>query len=108
MIYFSFNNNFINFYWIWINSSEEDDDLMKAVTYLSLIKSINNNKLDTKELSAFMITFFINIEQSTVNKVVSHSIFNDLNLEESEISKLSDFNKMQNEYSQKEIKGKFN
>ena len=43
--------------------------MMKAAACISLIKSLGNDKLDSKELSAFMITCFINIEQSTVNKM---------------------------------------
>ena len=80
-----------------------DQDTMKAVACISLIKKMDNKKLDQQLISGYMISCFINIDDANVKKILSNQFSNDIGLEKDEIKKLTDFSSFQSKYSQSEI-----
>ena len=80
-----------------------DQDTMKAVACISLIKKMDNKKLDQQLISGYMISCFINIDDAKVKKILSNQFSNDIGLEKDEIKKLTDFSSFQSKYSQSEI-----
>ena len=80
-----------------------DQDMMKAVACISIIKHIDNNNLDQHKVSIYMISCFINIDESTVSKAIENQLSNDLKIDKSVIDKLIDFSELQNKYSQNDI-----
>ena len=80
-----------------------DQDAMKAVACISLIKKMDNKNLDQRLISGYMLSCFINIDDAKVQKLLSNQFSNDINLEKDEIEKLTDFSSFQSKYSQSEI-----
>ena len=80
-----------------------DQDTMKAVACISLIKKMENKNLDQQLISGYMISCFINIDDAKVQKLLSNQFSNDVGLEKDEIKKLTDFSSFQSKYSQSDI-----
>ena len=80
-----------------------DQDMIKALACISIIKHIDNKNLDQNMISGYMISCFINIDDSTVQKVLENQLSNDLHIDKSQIDKLTDFSGLQRQYSQNDI-----
>jgi hypothetical protein len=80
-----------------------DQDVMKALACISIIKHLDNKNLDQHMVSGYMISCFINIDDSTVHKVIGNQLTNDLQIDKSQIDKLIDFSGLQSQYSQNDI-----
>lgn len=81
-----------------------DQDAMKAVACISLIKKLDNKNLDQRLISGYMLSCFINIDDTQVTKLISNQFSNGISLEKEEIDKLIDFSSFQSKYSQNDIK----
>ena len=80
-----------------------DNDMMKALACISLIKKIDSNNLDQSQLSGIILTCFYNIDDSTVTKLLTSQFSKELNLEKKTIEKLTDFQAFQAKHSESEI-----
>ena len=82
-----------------------DNDMMKALACISLIKKIEieSNNLDQSQLSGIILTCFYNIDDSTVTKLLTSQFSKELNLEKKTIEKLTDFQAFQAKHSESEI-----
>ena len=80
-----------------------DNDMMKALACISLIKKIDSNNLDQSQLSGIILTCFYNIDDSTVKKLLTSQFSKELNLEKKTIEKLTDFQAFQAKHSESEI-----
>ncbi len=80
-----------------------DQDTLKAVACISLIKKMDNKLSDKSLISGYMLACFLNIEESTMQNLLSNQFSNDINIEQNELDKLLDFGKIQSKYSKEEI-----
>ena len=80
-----------------------DNDMMKAVSCISLVQKTDNNNLDQRLLSGKILTCFMNIDESTVTKLMASQFSKELNLEKKLIEKLTDFQALQAQHSESEI-----
>ena len=81
-----------------------DQDTMKAIACISLIKKIDNQNMDQRLISGYMISCFASIDDSKVQKLIENQMSNDISLDKDEIDKLTDFTSFQSKYSSNEIK----
>ena len=80
-----------------------DNDMMKAVSCISLVQKTDNNNLDQRLLSGKILTCFMNIDESTVTKLMASQFSKELNLEKKLIEKLTDFQALQAQHLESEI-----
>ena len=81
-----------------------DEDTMKALGCLSLIRKLDNDKQqDQRMVSAFLLSCFVNIEESQVQKLLASQYSNKMELSKSEVDKLVDMQSLQSKYSQSEL-----
>ena len=81
-----------------------DEDTMKALGCLSLIRKLDNDKQqDQRMASALLLSCFVNIEDSQVKKLMSSQFSNKMELSKSEVEKLVDMQSLQSKYSQSEL-----
>jgi hypothetical protein len=81
-----------------------DEDTMKALGCLSLIRKLDNDKQqDQRMVSALLLSCFVNVEESQVKKLISSQYSNKMELSKSEIDKLVDMQSLQTKYSQSEL-----
>ena len=80
-----------------------DKDMMKAIACISLLKKMEDKAQDQRLISGYILTCFINIDDATTQKLISNQFSSNLNLEKSEIEKLTDIGQLQTKYSQSEI-----
>ena len=80
-----------------------DKDMMKAIACISLLKKMEDKTQDQRLISGYILTCFINIDDATTQKLISNQFSSNLNLEKSEIEKLTDIGQLQTKYSQSEI-----
>ena len=81
-----------------------DEDTMKALGCLSLIRKLDNDKQqDQSMVSAFLLSCFVNIEESQVQKLLASQYSNKMELSKSEVDKLVDMQSLQSKYSQSEL-----
>ena len=81
-----------------------DEDTMKALGCLSLIRKLDNDKQqDQRMVSAILLSCFVNVEESQVKKLISSQYSNKMELSKSEIDKLVDMQSLQTKYSQSEL-----
>jgi hypothetical protein len=83
---------------------EIDEDMMKAVACISLIKKIDSKIQDQRLISSYMLTCFMNIDESSIQNLLSSQMSNKLELDKTEVEKLTDISTLQTKYSQSEIK----
>ena len=86
-----------------INCQDFDKDMMRAVACLSMIRKLDNKPSDQRILSGYILTCFINIDDTTTQKLLLSQTSNKLDLSEDEISKLTDMNKLENKYTEDQI-----
>jgi len=94
---------FISFFSNYVLSQELDEDVMKAVSCISLIKKMGNKNQDQRYISSIMLTCFINIDEKTTQKLMASQYSNNLDIDQSEIDRLTDMSLLQSKYSQNEI-----
>ena len=82
---------------------EFDKDMMRAVACISLVRKLEDKPSDQRELSAFMLSCFISIDDSTTQKLLMSQTSKKLDLTKEEISKLTDINKIEGKYTQDQI-----
>ena len=81
-----------------------DEDTMKALGCLSLIRKLDNDKQqDQRMVSAILLSCFVNVEESQVKKLISSQYSNKMELSKSEVEKLVDMQSLQSKYSQSEL-----
>ena len=81
-----------------------DEDTMKALGCLSLIRKLDNDKQqDQRMVSALLLSCFVNIEESQVKKLLASQYSNKMELSKSEVDKLVDMQSLQSKYSQSEL-----
>ena len=80
-----------------------DQDTLKAIACISLLKKMDNKIPDKNLISGHMLSCFMNIEESTIQNLISNQLSNNINIEQSEIDKLLDFENIQSKYSKSEI-----
>ena len=81
-----------------------DEDTMKALGCLSLIRKLDNDKQqDQRMVSTYLLSCFVNIEESQVQKLLASQYSNKMELSKSEVDKLVDMQSLQSKYSQSEL-----
>ena len=81
-----------------------DEDTMKALGCLTLIRKLDNDKQqDQRMVSALLLACFVNIEEPQVKKLLSSQYSNKMELSQSEVDKLVDMQSLQSKYSQSEL-----
>ena len=81
-----------------------DEDTMKALGCLSLIRKLDNDKQqDQRMVSAYLLSCFVNIEESQVQKLLASQYSNKMELSKSEVDKLVDMQSLQSKYSQSQL-----
>ena len=80
-----------------------DQDMMKAIACISVLKKMGDKVQDQRLVSSYLITCFITIDDQTTQKLISNQFSNNLNLEKKEIDKLTDITQLQTKYSQSDI-----
>ena len=81
-----------------------DQDMMKTIACISLIKKMGTKIEDQRLISSYLLTCFINVDESSIQKLLSNQMSNKLDLDKNEVEKLTDMSKLQTKYSQSEIK----
>ena len=81
-----------------------DQDMMKTIACISLIKKMGTKIEDQRLISSYLLTCFINVDESSIQKLLSDQMSNKLDLDKNEVEKLTDMSKLQTKYSQSEIK----
>ena len=81
-----------------------DEDTMKALGCLSLVRKLDNDKQQEQRMvSALLLSCFVNIEESQVKKLLASQYSNKMELSKSEVDKLVDMQSLQSKYSQSEL-----
>ena len=80
-----------------------DPDSMKAIACISLLKKMENKNLDQHLISGYMLSCFINIDDTKAQKIISNQFSSGMGLEQDEIDRLTDFSGIQNKYTQDQI-----
>ena len=82
---------------------EFDKDMMRAVACITLIKKLENKPQDQRELSTYILTCFISIDDKTTQKLIQEQASNKLDLTADQISKLTDMYQLQQKYTEDQI-----
>ena len=82
---------------------EFDKDMMRAVACITLIKKLENKPQDQRELSTYILTCFISIDDETTQKLIQEQASNKLDLTADQISKLTDMYQLQQKYTEDQI-----
>ena len=80
-----------------------DQDMLKAIACISLIRKMDNKITDQNLLSGYMVTCFSRIDDSVLNNLVSNQMSNELNISEDQIKKLTDFESFSREHTSNEM-----
>jgi hypothetical protein len=81
-----------------------DEDTMKALGCLTLIRKLDNDKQqDQRMVSALLLSCFINIKDPQVKQLLSSQYSNKMELSKSEVDQLVDMQSLQSKYSQSEL-----
>ena len=82
---------------------EFNKDMMRAVACITLIKKLENKPQDQRELSTYILTCFISIDDKTTQKLIQEQASNKLDLTADQISKLTDMYQLQQKYTEDQI-----
>ena len=82
---------------------EFNKDMMRAVACITLIKKLENKPQDQRELSTYILTCFISIDDATTQKLIQEQASNKLDLTSDQISKLTDMYQLQQKYTEDQI-----
>ena len=86
-----------------VELQEFDKDMMRAVACITLIKKLENKPQDQRELSTYILTCFISIDDATTQKLIQEQASNKLDLTADQISKLTDMYQLQQKYTEDQI-----
>ena len=86
-----------------VELQEFDKDMMRAVACITLIKKLENKPQDQRELSTYILTCFISIDDKTTQKLIQEQASNKLDLTADQISKLTDMYQLQQKYTEDQI-----
>ena len=86
-----------------VELQEFDKDMMRAVACITLIKKLENKPQDQRELSTYILTCFISIDDATTQKLIQEQASNKLYLTADQISKLTDMYQLQQKYTEDQI-----
>ena len=87
----------------FILSQDVDQDMLKAIACISLIRKMDKKVTDQNTLSGYMVTCFSRIDDSTLSNLVSNQMSNELHLSEEQIKKLTDFQSFSQEHTSEEM-----
>jgi len=80
-----------------------DKSVLKAAGCLTLVKKLKDKPNDQRVATGLLLSCFINIDEETADKLLQNQFYEKMGIEESEVVKLIDFNKLQNKYSQEQL-----
>ena len=80
-----------------------DQDILKAIGCISLIRKMDNKITDQNLLSGYMVTCFSRIDDSVLNNLVSNQMSNELHISEDQVKKLTDFESFSREHTSNEM-----
>ena len=82
---------------------EVDKDMMRAVACLSLIRRLDDKSVDQRVLSTYMLSCFVQIDDSTAQKLIMSQTSNRLDLSEEQIKKLTNMHEIEKKYTEDQI-----
>ena len=82
---------------------EVDKDMMRAVACLSLIRRLDDKSADQRVLSTYMLSCFVQIDDSTAQKLIMSQTSNRLDLSEEQIKKLTNMHEIEKKYTEDQI-----
>ena len=85
------------------NSQNLDKSVLKAAGCLTLVKKLKDKPNDQRVATGLLLSCFINVDEETADKLLQNQFYEKMGIEDSEVMKLIDFNKIQNKYSQEQI-----
>ena len=85
------------------NTQNLDKSVLKAAGCLTLVKKLKDKPNDQRVATGLLLSCFINIDEETADKLLQNQFYEKMGIEESEVVKLIDFNKLQNKYSQEQL-----
>ena len=86
----------------FILSQDVDQDMLKAIACISLIRKMDKKVTDQNILSGYMVTCFSRIDDSLLSKL-TNPLSNDISISEDQVKKLTDFNSFTQEHSSQEM-----
>ena len=86
-----------------ISTQQHDKDVLRAVACVSLIRKLNVPQDDQRLISSYMLTCFSSIDDPTVQKLVMSKDSPKLDLDETTVKKLTDFNGLQDRFTQDQL-----
>ena len=86
-----------------ILSQEHDKNVLRAVACISLIRKLNVDQNDQRLISNYLLTCFSVIDDLTLQKLIMTKDSNKLDLDESTVKKLTDFNSLQDKFTQDQL-----
>lgn len=86
----------------FILSQDVDEDMLKAIACISLIRKMDKKVTDQNILSGYMVTCFSRIDDSLLSKL-SNPLSNDISISEDQVKKLTDFQSFTQEHSSNEM-----
>ena len=85
------------------NSQNLDKSVLKAAGCLTLVKKLKDKPNDQRVATGLLLSCFINVDEETADKLLQNQFYEKMGIEDSEVMKLIDFNKIQNKYSPEQI-----
>ena len=85
-----------------ILSQDVDEDMLKAIACISLIRKMDKKVTDQNILSGYMVTCFSRIDDSLLSKL-SNPLSNDISISEDQVKKLTDFQSFTQEHTSNEM-----
>ena len=82
---------------------EVDKDMMRAVACLSLIRRLDDKSVDQRVLSTYMLSCFVQIDDSTAQKLIMSQTSNRLDISEEQIKKLTNMHEIEKKYTEDQI-----
>ena len=86
----------------FILSQDVDEDMLKAIACISLIRKMDKKVTDQNILSGYMVTCFSRIDDSLLSKL-SNPLSNDISISEDQVKKLTDFQSFTQEHTSNEM-----
>ena len=87
----------------FILSQDIDQDMLKAIACISLIRKLDKKVTNQNILSGYMVTCFSRIDDSVLNNLVSNQMSNDISISEEQVQKLTDFQSFTQEHTSNEM-----
>ena len=102
--YISFPIIFISLFLLnFIKCQNVDQDMLKAVACISLIRKMDKKITDQNLLSGYMVTCFSRIDDSILNKLMSNQMSNEIPISNEQVKQLTDFTSFTQEHTSEEM-----